>query len=405
MPATATIDAIVPVYGGWEHVEPCIRALLEQTLPVNIVVVDDCGPDDTADRIAETFPAVELIRNSSNRGFAATCNRGIASGEGDIVVLVNSDVVAEPDLMESIAAALDDAGPSVGSVCPLLMGTDGSIDSQGITADATCAGFVRYHRAPLSRQSPADPPVLGPYGAVAAYRRSALDEVGVLDEGIFMYGEELDLALRLRAGGYGTVALDRPGGVHIGGASAGEGTPRQIRLAGFGRGYLLRAWGHSGARDRGARVPAPAGAATGSLRSRRPDPGLEGRSGRRAPPDPARGDRPHDRLPPGDPHARRRLLAHAMSTVRPGPDARLLPAVLGADGARPSENSRFSRGRIGRGVLSRGGGSSGPARRREISPFSRGRIEIGAFSRSGCDLADPAAHRAARDGGAAGDVR
>jgi GT2 family glycosyltransferase len=232
MPATATIDAIVPVYGGWEHVEPCIRALLEQTLPVNIVVVDDCGPDDTADRIAETFPAVELIRNSSNRGFAATCNRGIASGEGDIVVLVNSDVVAEPDLMESIAAALDDAGPSVGS-----------IDSQGITADATCAGFVRYHRAPLSRQSPADPPVLGPYGAVAAYRRSALDEVGVLDEGIFMYGEELDLALRLRAGGYGTVALDRPGGVHIGGASAGEGTPRQIRLAGFGRGYLLRAWG------------------------------------------------------------------------------------------------------------------------------------------------------------------
>jgi GT2 family glycosyltransferase len=145
--------------------------------------------------------------------------------------------------MESIAAALDDAGPSVGSVCPLLMGTDGSIDSQGITADATCAGFVRYHRAPLSRQSPADPPVLGPYGAVAAYRRSALDEVGVLDEGIFMYGEELDLALRLRAGGYGTVALDRPGGVHIGGASAGEGTPRQIRLAGFGRGYLLRAWG------------------------------------------------------------------------------------------------------------------------------------------------------------------
>lgn len=243
MPATATIDAIVPVYGGWEHVEPCIRALLAQTLPVNIVVVDDCGPDDTADRVAETFPDVTLIRNTSNRGFAATCNRGIASGTGDIVVLVNSDVVAEPDLMASIATALDEAGPAVASVCPLLMGTDGSIDSQGITADASCAGFVRYHRAPLSRQNPADPPVLGPYGAVAAYRRRALDEVGTLDEGIFMYGEELDLALRLRAGGYGTVTLDRPGGVHIGGASAGEGTPRQIRLAGFGRGYLLRSWG------------------------------------------------------------------------------------------------------------------------------------------------------------------
>lgn len=243
MPETATIDAVVPVYGGWEHVEPCIRALLAQTRSVNVIVVDDCGPDDTADRVAEAFPEVTLIRNPTNRGFAATCNRGIAAGTGEIVVLVNSDVVAEPDLMASIADALDAAGPTVASVCPLLMGTDGSIDSQGITADATCAGFVRYHGAPLERQSPADPPVLGPYGAVAAYRRRALDEVGVLDEGIFMYGEELDLALRLRAGGYGTVALDRPGGVHIGGASAGEGTPRQIRLAGFGRGYLLRAWG------------------------------------------------------------------------------------------------------------------------------------------------------------------
>jgi len=243
MPATATIDAIVPVYGGWEHVEPCIRALLAQTLAVNIIVVDDCGPDDTADRVAAAFPEVTLLRNPVNRGFAATCNRGIAAGSGDVVVLVNSDVVAAADLMSSIADALDAAGPSVASVCPLLMGTDGSIDSQGITADATCAGFVRYHRAPLERQSPADPVVLGPYGAVAAYRRRALDEVGVLDEGIFMYGEELDLALRLRAGGYGTVALDRPAGVHIGGASAGEGTPKQIRLAGFGRGYLLRAWG------------------------------------------------------------------------------------------------------------------------------------------------------------------
>ena len=243
MPSTATIDAIVPVYGGWEHVEPCLRALLAQSRPVNVIVVDDCGPDDTADRVAETFPGVTLLRNAVNRGFAATCNTGISSGTADIVVLVNSDVVAEPDLMASIADALDEAGPEVASVSPLLMGTDGSIDSQGITADPTCAGFVRYHGAPLERQSPEDPPLLGPYGAVAAYRRRALEEVGLLDEGIFMYGEELDLALRLRAGGYGSVALDRPGGVHIGGASAGEGTPRQIRLAGFGRGYLLRAWG------------------------------------------------------------------------------------------------------------------------------------------------------------------
>ena len=67
-----TIDAIVPVYGGWEHVEPCLRALASQTRPVNVLVVDDCGPDDTADRIAtdptepgDRGPAADLARAQS----------------------------------------------------------------------------------------------------------------------------------------------------------------------------------------------------------------------------------------------------------------------------------------------------------------------------------------------------
>ncbi|MFC3397199.1 glycosyltransferase family 2 protein [Microbacterium amylolyticum] len=71
------VDAIVPVYGGWEHVEPCVRALVAQTVPVRVIIVDDCGPDDTADRIATAFPDLTLIRNEVNRGFAATCNRGL----------------------------------------------------------------------------------------------------------------------------------------------------------------------------------------------------------------------------------------------------------------------------------------------------------------------------------------
>ena len=248
MPHAVTIDAIVPVYGGWEHVEECLTALTRQTHPVNVIVVDDCGPDDTADRVAATFPELTLLRNETNRGFAATCNRGIRHGSADVVVLVNSDVIAEPTLMADVADAFATAPADVASVCPLLTTPDGSIDSQGITADPTCAGFVRYHGADPSQQDPRDPLVLGPYGAVAAYRRRALDEVGLLDEGIFMYGEELDLALRLRAGGYDTRALAVPGGVHIGGASAGDGSPKQVRLAGFGRGYLLRAWGVLGTR-------------------------------------------------------------------------------------------------------------------------------------------------------------
>lgn len=243
MPAhPVTVDVIVPIYGGWAYVEQCLRALTEQTYPLHLVVIDDCGPDDTADRVAAAFPDIEFLRNESNRGFAATCNRGIRHGTGDIVILVNSDVIAEPTMVSDIVGAFEQSPDRTGSACTLLMQPDGKVDSQGITADPSMAGFVRWHGASLSMVDSAAPPVLGPYGAVAAYLRAALDEVGLLDEGIFMYGEELDLALRLRANGWGTVVLSTPSGTHLGGATAGDGSARQLYLAGFGRGYLLRAW-------------------------------------------------------------------------------------------------------------------------------------------------------------------
>ncbi len=75
------------------------------------------------------------------------------------------------------------------------------------------------------------------------YVRAALDEVGLFDTNIFMYGEELDLAFRLRAAGWDCIAIDGPLGTHLGGASAGRESDRQRRLSGFARGYLLRKYG------------------------------------------------------------------------------------------------------------------------------------------------------------------
>ena len=317
-----TIDAVVPVYGGWQHVEPCLKALASQTYPVNVIVIDDCGPDDTADRVAAAFPELTLLRNETNRGFAATCNRGIREGSADVVVLVNSDVIAEATLMADIAAAFEAAPADVASVCPLLTTPAGLVDSQGITADPTCAGFVRFHGAPLSRQNPADPIVLGPYGAVAAYRRRALDEVGLLDEGIYMYGEELDLALRLRAGGYGTRALDQPGRrAHrrrVGGRGHAPADPacglRPRRPSARGRSrHAARRDGAGDRGDRGAAGGDPEARRVGARGAHR---GVARGEGRRASADPCRRHRPVDRVPPVDRHALGRLLVELMSLTR-----------------------------------------------------------------------------------------
>lgn len=236
-----TIDVVVPTYGNWPITRSCLQHLRAQDVAHRLIVVDDHGPDDTADRVRSEFPEATVIALPENRGFAAACNAGIRAGDGEIVVLVNTDVDAEPDLLRRLAEPFVD--DRLGSACPLLLKPDGRVDAYGIACDATMAGFVRFAGADvataLNRPSAT---LLGPYGAVAAYRRAALDEVGLLDEGIFMYGEELDLALRLNAAGWTTSAVPEARAVHIGGASSGRGSATQRRRAGFGRGYLLRAY-------------------------------------------------------------------------------------------------------------------------------------------------------------------
>lgn len=249
-----SVDVVVPVFGGWEYAQECIRALLAQTVTPQIIVVDDASPDDTADRIATAFPQVRLVRNETNSGFAVACNRGIVVGHGDIVILLNSDVVAAPDMVAQIAQAFaGDEADSLGSVAPLLLRQDGRVDALGVCVDATLAGFLRFHGASpdgtdveTTDQTSTDqaaPRSAGPYGALAAYRRRALDAVGLLDEHLFMYGEELELALRLSVGGWMTSTIAAPLGTHIGGATVGVRSPRQRSLAGFGRGYILRRYG------------------------------------------------------------------------------------------------------------------------------------------------------------------
>lgn len=223
--------------------ERCLAALEAQTVPVNVIVVDDKSPDDTLQRVRARFGSFTIIENERNRGFAATCNAGIRAGAAEFVLLLNSDVVAESHLAASVIASFDAAGPRCGSVTCMLLSPDGTVDSYGITADVTGAGFVRYHGADPSAASSGEPPLLGPYGAAAGYRRGALNDVGLFDRNIFMYGEELDLDLRLRSGGWSASIAEGPLGVHVGGASAGVESLRQRYLSGFARGYLLRVYG------------------------------------------------------------------------------------------------------------------------------------------------------------------
>ncbi len=239
---SVSIDVVVPAY-GWALTERCLDHLDQQTVEHQVIVVDNGSTDGIADQVRDRRPAPQVVRMTDSRPFSVACNAGVDAGKGDVIVLMNNDVFCRPDFLERLVAPLDDDARR-GSVVPLLLQPgEHRIDSVGLAADSTLAGFPRLHGRPSSEASSPWPTLLGPTGAAAAYRRTAWREAGGLDEGIFAYMEDFDLALRLRAGGWETATALGAVGVHLGSASFGRRSPRQRRHGGFGRGYLLRRYG------------------------------------------------------------------------------------------------------------------------------------------------------------------
>jgi N-acetylglucosaminyl-diphospho-decaprenol L-rhamnosyltransferase len=236
------VDVVIVAYNRFDLTESCLRHLRAQTVEHHVILLDNGSTDDTRARMESEWPDVQLEHFDQNRGFPQACNRGVAAGSGEIVVLLNNDVDCRPDFLERLIAPLDD--PTVGSVASLMVQPGNErIDGMGLSADEALAGFPRLQGLPLSRAHDRRPVYMGPGGSAGAYRRSAWEQVGGLDEAIVAYMEDFDLALRLRIAGWRSVAEPAAVGVHLGSATHGYRSAWQRRQAGFGRGYMLRRYG------------------------------------------------------------------------------------------------------------------------------------------------------------------
>lgn len=239
---SASIDVVIPTHNGWELTRSCLEHLIGQSAPHTVIVCDNGSSDGTPARIRDAFPHVRVLELGANVGFPSACNRGVGAGSSDAVVLLNNDVDCRPDFLERLVAPLAD--DRVGSVAALLLRPgEERIESFGLAADPTLAGYPRLRDLPVSEAQAVDPVLLGPSGAGGAYRRRAWEAVGGLDEGVFMYGEDVELALRLRAAGWSAAAAMDAVAVHVGSASAAHRSPWQRYQGGFARGYFLRRYG------------------------------------------------------------------------------------------------------------------------------------------------------------------
>lgn len=266
----------IPNYNGGERLARALASLREQTRPIDVVVVDNGSGDGSPGRVREEFPEVGLVEMGRNAGFGPALNHAIRERPGDPIVLLNNDVECEPRFVE---AMLEAAGGGAEMVAGVLLqeAAPGLIDSAGVVADRTLMGFDYLHGEPLSAlEEAADP--LGPTGGAALYRREAFEAVGGFDERIFLYYEDLDLALRLSAAGGRCRLAPEARALHAYSASLGARSGEKYAHTGWSRGYMLRRYGVMSRPGRGLRALAcEAAICAGQLAIDRTAAGLRGR--------------------------------------------------------------------------------------------------------------------------------
>ena len=212
---------VVPNWNGAAWLPDCLDSIESQTLrPARVVVVDNGSTDGSLELLAER--GVEVVELGRNTGFAHAANRGIEAAGGELVALVNTDVVLEPDWLERMAAALA-AHPRAGAVAckmvdlrdPALLWDAGDV----LRRDGAAIQRGRGERDDGAYDAPGE--VFSACGGAALYRRAAVLEAGGFDERYFAYLEDVDLGLRLRLSGW-SCRYEPAVARHAGGGSSGQ---------------------------------------------------------------------------------------------------------------------------------------------------------------------------------------
>ncbi len=217
--------ALVVSYNGRSCLEHCLSCLYKQSRPFGtILVVDNGSSDQTGDWLAGKYPHIQLLRLEKNRGFSGGVNHGLrhllTERRFEYVALINNDVYLEPDWHQAARKSLlADLSIGVCATCLLRERQPDLVDTGGIcwTALGRAENYLSGQAAPSVDQP--DQELFGACAAAALYRVELFRQIGLFDERLFAYQEDVDLALRARAGGWRCIFTAAARGLHTGHAS------------------------------------------------------------------------------------------------------------------------------------------------------------------------------------------
>ena len=230
------LSIVIVNYNVRTYLEQCLQSVAKalEGIVGEVFVVDNHSDDDSVETVKTQYPWVRLIENSENIGFARANNIAIRQSKGDYVLLLNPDTVVGEQTLREVLRFME-AHPKAGGAGVMMHNADGSLAPESRRALPTpwvsCLKMLgltkRYYMSHLSWDNPGRIDVIS--GAFCFLRKKALDEIGLLDEDFFMYGEDIDLSYRLLKGGWENWYLPYPI-VHYKGKSTQKSDYRYVHI-------------------------------------------------------------------------------------------------------------------------------------------------------------------------------
>jgi hypothetical protein len=238
------LDIVIVSYRCRTLLRDCLKSL--SAFPpaggARVWVVDNASEDGTVEMVEEEFPEVELIASDENLGFSKANNLAIRRGSAPYVLALNPDTLMTGGALDQMLELMEQK-PEVGiSGCWLEL-PDGSFDHAARRSFPTPLGALahftrigRWKKAPARLAQYRAPevesgPVDAVNGAFMLMRRKALDEVGLFDEGYWMYMEDLDLCYRFAQAGWITWYDPAVKVIHVKAGTSGKSRKPRVNYA------------------------------------------------------------------------------------------------------------------------------------------------------------------------------
>lgn len=255
MSAKMDLSIIIVNWNTKDFLLDCLESLFRHppSREFEVIIIDNASTDGSVLLVQQKFPQVKLILNQSNKGFATANNQGLKIMKGNFALLLNPDTIVIEESIDKMIKFME-TNERIGILGCKIKNPDGSLQASafphptmfnelisGLRSNLHYLGkFISYLSNRSTSWGDRPTPVGWVSGACLMIRKKTIEEIGYMDEKIFLFGEDLDWCLRARKGGWEVFYLPQPFILHFGGQSTKKNLTGKIYSFYYKRFYLTK---------------------------------------------------------------------------------------------------------------------------------------------------------------------